>query len=328
MATGIVSVGLRLENFLVLSDILLVIGCAAYVVLIALTVGRVVGFRQAVRDDLTDPVVAFGFFTFVAATNVLGTRLAMDWSATTLPTILLVVSTVAWLVSGYAIPWAVMLRRPTKSVLRDVNGTWFVWAVASQSVAVLAASLEPHLRGIRNLLSVIAILSWSVGLILYAVIGLAVIVRLLTHGITPEEFGPAYWVAMGAAAITVLAGSRLVEMLDTPMVSVTRGLVAGGSVVLWSLASWLIPVLVAIGWWRHVRHRIRLAYTPDLWGIVFPLGMYAVAGIYLGQADRLPLVGAIGGVFLWVAVASWLVTFVAMFVAPLRSSHSERVPHR
>jgi hypothetical protein len=40
--------------------------------------------------------------------------------------------------------------------------------------------------------------------------------------------------------------------------------------------------------------------------------VYAVAGIYLGQADGLPLVGAIGGAELWVAFAAWLLTFAAM----------------
>ena len=40
--------------------------------------------------------------------------------------------------------------------------------------------------------------------------------------------------------------------------------------------------------------------------------MYAVAGIYLGQADRLPVVGMIGSIELWVAFAAWSIVFVAM----------------
>ncbi|MEO8908034.1 MAG: tellurite resistance/C4-dicarboxylate transporter family protein [Microbacteriaceae bacterium] len=317
MATGIISAGLLLEGSALLSDILLAVSVLAYLVLIVLNVWRVIADRSVVVADLRDPAQAFGFFTFVAATNVLGARLAMDWGIV-LPAVLLAVSGAAWLISGYAIPWAVMLSERQRSVLSGVDGTWFIWAVASQSVAVLAASLETELVGIRELLSVVAIASWGVGLILYATIGILVIVRLVTHGITPEELGPAYWVAMGAAAITVLAGSRIVEMSNTPMVTATRGLVAGGAVVLWCFATWLIPVLVAIGWWRHVAHRIPLLYTPALWGIIFPLGMYAVAGIYLGQADRLPLVTWIGSVFLWVAIAAWLATAAGMAVALAR----------
>jgi tellurite resistance protein TehA-like permease len=76
----------------------------------------------------------------------------------------------------------------------------------------------------------------------------------------------------------------------------------------------LIPVLTAAGWWRHVARRVPLRYEPTLWSIIFPLGMYAVAGIYLGETDRLPVVEAIGGLWLWLAVAAWALVFVAMVV--------------
>lgn len=40
--------------------------------------------------------------------------------------------------------------------------------------------------------------------------------------------------------------------------------------------------------------------------------MYAVAGIYLGRADALPIVGAIGSGELWIALGAWALTFIAM----------------
>jgi tellurite resistance protein TehA-like permease len=101
-------------------------------------------------------------------------------------------------------------------------------------------------------------------------------------------------------------------MADAPMVAVTRGLVAGLAVVFWAFATWLIPVLVAAGWWRHVRRRIPLVYEATLWSMVFPVGMYSVAGIYLGRADHLPIVEGVGRVGLWVALAVWLVVFAMM----------------
>ena len=113
-------------------------------------------------------------------------------------------------------------------------------------------------------------------------------------------------------ADSVLAGARIVEMADAPMVQATRGLIAGLTVVLWAFATWLIPALVAAGWWRHVARRLPLGYDATLWSIVFPLGMYGVAGIYLGQADQLPVVGMVGRVELWVAFGAWLVVLVAM----------------
>ncbi|MGX1161293.1 tellurite resistance protein TehA-like permease [Pseudarthrobacter sp. SLBN-100] len=198
-------------------------------------------------------------------------------------------------------------------MLKDANGTWFIWCVASQSVAVAAASVEP-LAGpdSRAALAIVAIVAWSVGLILYAAVGVFVSLRLMTYPIRPEDLRPQYFVAMGAMAISVLAGARIVEMAGAPMVDATRGLVAGSSVVFWSFASWLFPVLLAAGWWRHVIHRVPLAFEPGLWSVIFPLGMYAVASIYLGRADRLPIVAFIGRTELWVALAAFLATFAGM----------------
>jgi hypothetical protein len=52
--------------------------------------------------------------------------------------------------------------------------------------------------------------------------------------------------------------------------------------------------------------------AAGLWSVIFPLGMYAVAGIYLGRADSLPIVAFIGRSELWVAVAAFLATFAGM----------------
>jgi len=317
MASGIVSVGLGYEGFAVASTVLLVITAAAYVLLVGLNIWRIVAYRHEVAADFASAEKGFFFYTFVAGTNVLATRLAGE-HVPGVPTLLLAVSFLVWVVLGYAIPWAVVLGRQGRETLSGVNGSWFIWAVASQSIAVLAATLEPTLPALREALSVVAVASWGVGLILYGIIGMSVVVRLLQHGLTPETFGPPYWVTMGAAAITVLAGSRIVEMLNTPMVDAIRGLVAGGCVVFWAFATWLIPVLVAVGWWRHGVHRVPLRYTPSLWSIVFPLGMYSVAGINLGQADRLPLVAWIGGAFLWVALAAWIVVMTATVMHVVR----------
>jgi tellurite resistance protein TehA-like permease len=124
---------------------------------------------------------------------------------------------------------------------------------------------------------------------------------------------------MGATAITVLAGARIVDMADAPMVAVTRGLIAGASVVFWAFGTWLIPALVAAGWWRHRVRRVPLRYDATLWSIVFPLGMYGVAGHYIGRADRLPIVKVIGENETWVALVAWALLFIVMIMHIVRS---------
>ena len=201
-------------------------------------------------------------------------------------------SFLVWLVLGYVIPWSAVLGRSERPVVALANGTWFIWVVASQSVAVSAATLEVVFVD-AAVPAILAVFSWSVGVFLYAASAIIVSLRIMLYELDPKDFDPPYWVSMGAVAITVVAGARIVEMDSAPMVDATRGLIAGLSVVFWAFATWLIPVLVAAVW-RHFVRNVPLVYVPTLWSMIFPLGMYAVAGIYLGRADRLPIVEAMG----------------------------------
>lgn len=73
MATGILSLDLHIHRTYPLSAALLWLAVAAYVSLVVLTVWRIVAFAPEVRRDLRRPGRGFGYFTFVAGTNILGT---------------------------------------------------------------------------------------------------------------------------------------------------------------------------------------------------------------------------------------------------------------
>ena len=318
MGTGIVSIGMDNHHVTVASLILLWLTIVSYGVLLVLNIWRIARYPGHWRSDFADPRRAFGFFTFVAATDVLGTRIVLSGHRD-VALALLALGWISWLVLGYVVPWTAVLGRSERPVVAAANGTWFIWVVASQSVAVLAAALQPGAGVGRRELALLAVFSWAVGVFLYAAAGVFVAARLMLYPLKPADLAPPYWVSMGATAITVLAGARIVQMSDTAMVTVMRGLVAGASVVFWAFGSWLIPVLLAAGWWRHVVHRIPLRYEATWWSIVFPLGMYGAAGHYLGKADELPIVRAIGENETWFALAVWAVAFAAMVVHLLRT---------
>lgn len=311
MGTGILSVGASQRGWDWLSIAFLVVAGVGLVILVGLNVWRFLAFREALERDLHDSAQAFLAFTFVAAVNVVASALA-GFGAFGAASVLLVIGAVSWLILGYSIPWAAVLGRSERPVTAAANGTWFIWVVASQSVAVVAATLEPQMPPVREGLAVLAVFAWSIGLVLYVAVAIFVVYRMLAFSLDPDDFTPPYWVSMGALAITIVAGSRIVEMYSTPMVDAVRGLVAGVAVVLWCFATWLIPALAAGGLWRHGVKKVPLTYNPTWWSIVFPLGMYAVAGMYLGRADRLPIVAWIGEQWIWVGMGAWTVACGAM----------------
>src|SRR5689334_20772388 len=158
MATGIMSVAMQYHHAYAVSATLLWLAGIGYVALLGVYLWRLARYRSAVTADLSDPARAFGYFTFVAATNVLGTRLALDQHHVA-ALVLLAVGWLAWLVLGYVIPWTAVLGHAHHPILRNADGTWFLWGVASQSVAVLAATLEPSVDIGRRELALLAVVS-------------------------------------------------------------------------------------------------------------------------------------------------------------------------
>jgi tellurite resistance protein TehA-like permease len=192
--------------------------------------------------------------------------------------------------------------------------------VASAGLAVLSVALVPAWPSQSGLLAPFATGLWSVGLVLYLLLVSLILLRWLTVAMTPQTLGPPYWILMGATAITVLVGAKILGLPGTlPVVRATAGFVEGFSYALWAFGTWWIPLLVVLGFWRHVRHHWPLTYEPTLWSVVFPLGMYSVASLSFGKAARLTFMEPLSRFMLWVAVAAWVLV-AAAFLAQLARS--------
>jgi tellurite resistance protein TehA-like permease len=308
MATGIVSTAVGADGATGLSAAMLVVDIICYLVLIALYGWRLSSYRPEFLADATDPRTAFSLFTFVAGSGVLGARLARDGHYTA-TAVLLVLAGAAWLLLTYGTPLILVTRHGTRSALADVNGSWFLWTVGTQSLAVALTSLAPP---VASSLAALAVLLWAVGVVLYLIIATLVLAGLLHLPVRPAGLTPVYWVFMGATAISVLAGAKVLRLPPGALLAAVHPAVAGLSVILWAFGTWLIPLLVGLGVWRHLIHRVPLRYDPGLWSMVFPLGMYCVASETLGATLHVPWLVSVGHDGSWVAFAVWAALFAAM----------------
>lgn len=78
---------------------------------------------------------------------------------------------------------------------------------------------------------------------------------------------------MGAVAITTLAGALILQ-LGPPWSFVVeiRPFLLGFTLFFWATATWWIPLLVVLGFWRHIVGGITLphrpeGYSPRYWGM-------------------------------------------------------------
>ena len=80
----------------------------------------------------------------------------------------------------------------------------------------------------------------------------------------------------------------------------------------WATATWWIPMLVILGFWRHVYKKLALTYTPLYWGAVFPLGMYADSTRSLFDVLNVFALAWIQRIFVYVGLVAWLATFLGL----------------
>lgn len=321
MATGIVAVGAGQQDLDVLADGLYAIAGASYAVLAVLLATRVVRNRQRFVDDLLAHAKGFAFLTVVAAGNVLasGALVLYGWRA--LAWALWGVSVALWAPLLYSTLIAAVIRDGKPGLQGGINGTWFLLTVATQSIAVVAGLLVAGSD--HDVLAFVGLCTYTVGIVLYLIVMTMVFLRWTFHPLEPTEADPPAWIAAGAVAITVLAGSNLLLAAGRGPDRLARvaPFLEGTVVMAWATATFWFPLMIAIGVWRHVVRRVPLRYHPSYWAMVFPLGMYGVATYRMLAAIDLDGFDWLPKLMLAVALAAWAVTFAGLIHALARRTH-------
>ncbi|MER5596304.1 DUF488 family protein [Streptomyces sp. NPDC002265] len=319
MGTGIVSTGLYVNGAGTASAVLLWAALAGFAALVPACGWWMLRRRRRFVAAFVGPR-SFVLLTLAISSNVLAARLVLD-GHTSVAAAFLAFGTLGWLVLDYAVPLALITTVKRAPSLDQANGTWFLWAVGSESVAVAAAALARTTHG--QALAVLAVVCWGIGLLQYLLTAPIVLTRLLARPVQPDGLLTSVWIFMGAAAIAVLATVRIMALPpgDTLL---SRPLLVGVAVVLWAFSSWLIPLLLALGVWRHVLRRIPLRYEVGWWNLVFPIGMYAVTTHELGRAAGTSWMTGTGRWEIWLAAVVWAMVVAAMAAARFPRATSGR----
>jgi hypothetical protein len=284
MSFGIVSVALHLLGHEVFSLAWLALGLATWLGLVVVVAGRFVLDRPRIVQESRTPAALTG----VAATTVLGTRLALlGWTPIA----------AAALVAG-VIAWVVLMPSVLRGWTVPAVGASFLLCVATQGVSVLGATLA-YTAGWTWLI-VPATFLFVVGLGCHAAVLRWFPLRELLTGAGD------HWVAAGGLAISGLAAGRIVIAADAAEWTGWAVYLPHVAIVI-EIAELAAYVLLAS---CEVR-RPRLQFDVRRWSTVFPLGMTAVAAMTVGGATGVPALHSLGRILVWPAVVLGVIMLVA-----------------
>jgi tellurite resistance protein TehA-like permease len=294
------------------------VNIVAYAFLWLLLLLRLSLFFGRIKEDINNHVRGPGFFTVVAGTSVLGSELLIVAGEFRIASLLWILGLFLWVVIMYSFFTAMTVRENKPSIEGGLNGAWLLAVVATQSISVLGTLLIDHFADYREPILFFTLCMFLLGSMLYIPLITLIFYRFTFVNLTTMSLTPPYWINMGAVAITTLAGARLI--IAAPQWTVLTDFMPflkGFTLFFWAAGTWWIPLLLILGFWRHVYKKFPLKYDPQYWGMVFPFGMYTVCTIQLARAINFPSLLVIPRYFIYLALAGWLVVSLGLIYSLL-----------
>ena len=218
------------------------------------------------------------------------------------------------LACGVLIPYLMFTRQAHR--IDQMTAVWLLPVVAAEVAAASGGLLLPHLAAGEHFTVLVAsYVLWAYSVPVALSLLVILLLRLALHRLPPASMAASSWLALGPIATGALG--LLVLGSAAPAVfaahglagigEIARGLGLLGALLLWGLGLWWLALAVLV---TQRQAREGMPFNLGWWGFTFPLGVYALTTLRLGEALAAPFFTGLGTVLvvllalLWTLVAS------------------------
>ncbi len=295
-ALAMIALVCQLYGYTKTSQHLFIAGLAIFLSTTVFMVMRIILFCKNTLNELLNPENTLYLHTIVGTVNLIGVCLSRIFHWHTTANVFWYVAIGLWV--GISLATFNILFLCQKSEDRKIeevlHGGWFFATLSTQSTVFLGTIIMEHAAGYMLIIQLLSFALWSIGAWLYLILSSIIFLRLFFCKFSDITTISPYWMNVGAAAATALAGISLyqhIQIAGGPFLDFLPFL-KGMSLFFWSVGLWWVPFLLI---WAVVKQEFRaegLVFTVGYWEIVLTLGLYATSTSQLShlfEGQYLPL---------------------------------------
>ena len=214
------------------------------------------------------------------------------------------------LACGVLIPYLMFTRQAHR--IDQMTAVWLLPVVAAEVAAASGGLLVPHLAAGEHFTVLVAsYVLWAYSVPVALSLLVILLLRLALHRLPPASMAASSWLALGPIATGALG--LLVLGSAAPAVfaahglagigEIARGLGLLGALLLWGLGLWWLALAVLV---TQRQAREGMPFNLGWWGFTFPLGVYALITLRLGEALAAPFFTGLGAALVVLLALLWL----------------------
>ena len=214
------------------------------------------------------------------------------------------------LACGVLIPYLMFTRQAHR--IDQMTAVWLLPVVAAEVAAASGGLLVPHLAAGEHFTVLVAsYVLWAYSVTVALSLLVILLLRLALHRLPPASMAASSWLALGPIATGALG--LLVLGSAAPAVfaahglagigEIARGLGLLGALLLWGLGLWWLALAVLV---TQRQAREGMPFNLGWWGFTFPLGVYALTTLRLGEALAAPFFTGLGAALVVLLALLWL----------------------